>query len=108
MQRFVVLILAIGALLAGCAPYPYVAQAPVPLTLEQQRECTMIRREIARQQRIATLSPVMETLLVEGAVRINTYNVITGLEQRAAIEGCPLVYSWNGAGSIGPDRRFRT
>jgi len=106
MKRSAVLILAIGVMLGGCAPYPYVAQAPVPLTPEQQRECTMIRREIARQQRIAALSPVMETLLVEGAVRINTYTVITGLEQRAAIEGCPLAYSWNGT-DIGPHRPYR-
>ncbi|HTQ34305.1 MAG TPA: hypothetical protein VMI30_09055 [Stellaceae bacterium] len=105
MKQSAVLIFSISVMLGGCTPYPHVAQAPVPLTPEQQRECAMIRREIARQQRIATLSPVMETLLVEGAVRLNTYTVITGLEQRAAIEGCPLVYSWNGT-HFGPNRRY--
>jgi hypothetical protein len=59
------------------------------LTERQDREeCTLIRSEIARQQRIAELSPVMETALVEAAVRLNVSNVISGLETRAAIVGC--------------------
>jgi hypothetical protein len=106
MKQAAVFFLAISVMLGGCTPYPHVAQAPVPLTPEQQRECAMIRREIARQQRVATLSPVMQTLLVEGAARLNTYNVITGLEQRAAIEGCPVVYSWNGRRND-PDSQYR-
>ncbi len=84
-------ILAIVGVVAGCAPYPlYVSQAATPLAgdREQQDECTFIRKEIARQQRIAALSPVMETALVEAAVRLNAANVISGLATRAAIEGC--------------------
>jgi hypothetical protein len=86
-------ILAIGVVLSGCAPYPrYVQQAPIPLVVdrEHQDECTLIRKEIARQQSIAESSGVMATALVEGAVRLNVSNVISGLETRAAIAGCPV------------------
>jgi hypothetical protein len=83
--------LAIGSLLSACAPYPvYVNQAPTPLAAGpgQQEECVLIGREIARQQRIAELSGVMATALVEASVRLNVSNVISGLETRAAIAGC--------------------
>jgi hypothetical protein len=79
----------LGLGLGGCAPYPYPPPAPVVLAPGLLDECTVIRREIARQQRIAEQSGVMSSLLVEGSVRLNTYNVITGLQQRAAIAGCP-------------------
>jgi hypothetical protein len=52
-------------------------------------ECTVIRREIARQQRIAEQSGVMAGPLVQASVQLNTTNVIIGLQQRAAIAGCP-------------------
>jgi hypothetical protein len=52
-------------------------------------ECTVIRREIVRQQRIAEQSGVMASPLVEASVQLNVANVITGLRQRAAIAGCP-------------------
>jgi hypothetical protein len=77
--------------LSGCAPYPvYVAPAPPPLLSDAARwdECTVIRREIGRQQRIAESSGVMATALVEASVRLNASNVISALEARAAIEGC--------------------
>jgi hypothetical protein len=91
MKLAAAIILTIGSVLAGCAPYTvYESQAPTPLVnyREQQEECSLIRREIAHQQRIAALSPVMETELVEAAVRLNAANVISGLATRAAIEGC--------------------
>ncbi|HZK90946.1 MAG TPA: hypothetical protein VFC56_12435 [Stellaceae bacterium] len=85
-------VLAILAL-SGCAPYPvYVSQGPMPLLAyrEHQEECTVIRREIARQQRIAETSGVMATALVEASVRLNVSNAISGLESRAALAGCPV------------------
>lgn len=85
--------LAICAALAACAPYPGpVAQnsAPAPLVADRAHgeECLQIRDEIARQQRIAELSGVMATALVEASVRLNVANVINGLETRAALAGC--------------------
>jgi len=87
----VLLVLAVVA--PACAPAPvYVTPAPVVAAADPawQRECAQIRWDIARQQRIAATSGIMATALVEGAVRLNTYNVISGLEARAALEGCPL------------------
>ena len=86
-------ILATGVVLAACAPYPvYVYPAPTPLLTDQGLldECTVIRREITRQQRIAEQSGVMTTALVEASVWVNASNVIHGLQQRAAIAGCPV------------------
>jgi hypothetical protein len=91
-------ILAISIVLSGCVRYPTyvyqapVYQAPVPLVVDRERqdECILIRKEIARQQSIAVSSGVMATALVEGAVRLNVSNVISGLETRAAIAGCPV------------------
>jgi len=94
MKPLAGVVLLLGAVLSvsACAPYPiYVSQAPIPLVADraQLRECAMIRRQIARQQRIAETSGIMATPLVEGAVRLNASNVISGLENRAAVEGCP-------------------
>ena len=92
MKSVAAIMLAIGLALSGCVAYPVaVSPAPIPLAADPglQEECTLIRQEIARQRRIAELSPVMETPLVEGAVRLNVSNVVYGLETRAAIEGCP-------------------
>lgn len=52
------------------------------------RECAMLRNEIARQQYIAEMSGVNSTLLVEASVRVNVWNTINALQERAAIEGC--------------------
>jgi len=94
MTRTAAFILAMGMTVTGCTPYPvYVSPAPAPLLADtgwRRDECTMIRREIARQQAIAASSGVMASLLVEGAMRLNAANVITGLETRAAIAGCPV------------------
>ena len=90
MKRVAAVILAISGVIAGCAPQPvYVSQAPTPLVEDRgrQEECALIRTEIARQQRIAALSGVMETALVEASMRLNVSNVISGLQTRAAIEG---------------------
>jgi len=86
-------LIAMGIALAGCAPpppYPYQAanQRPIPLDPAHQRECAMLRDEIARQQYIAEMSGVNATLLVEASVRVNVWNVINALQERAAIEGC--------------------
>jgi hypothetical protein len=86
-------ILTAGLAVAACAPYPAPAPpAPVPLIAAWQLtgECALIREEVARQQRIAAYSGVMDTLLVQGAVLMNVSNVLDGLRQRAAIEGCPI------------------
>ena len=86
-------VLAISIMLSACAPYPvYVYQAPVPLVADraQLRECSLIRSELVRQQRIAAYSGVMATPLVEASVRLNVANVVAGLETRAAIAGCPV------------------
>lgn len=96
MKLLAALLCSLLAVLSACAPYPvYVSQVPVPLAVVAvdpawQRECAQIRLDIARQQRIAATSGIMATALVEGAVRLNTSNVISGLEERAALEGCPL------------------
>ncbi len=93
MKPAVAIILAMSIVLPGCARSPaYVYQAPIPLVVdrEHQDECILIRKEIARQQSIAESSGVMATALVEGAVRLNVSNVISGLETRAAIAGCPV------------------
>lgn len=93
MKPAIAAILALGAALGGCTPYPgygYPSYEPVVLAPGLLDECTVIRREIARQQRIADQSGIMASALVEGSVRLNTYNVIIGLQQRAAIAGCPV------------------
>jgi hypothetical protein len=93
MKPAAALTCAMGFILSACAPHPsYVAQAPIPLVAnwEQQQECALIRKEIVRQQRIAESSGVMATALVEASVRLNVSNVISGLETRAAIAGCPV------------------
>jgi hypothetical protein len=92
MKPAIAAIFALDVVLAGCAPYPgypYAPPTPVVTAPGLLDECTVIRREIARQQRIAEQSSVMSSLLVEGSARLNVYNVITGLQQRAAIAGCP-------------------
>ena len=92
MKPLAAVILPLGVVLSACAPYPvYVSQGPIPLVVDraQLQECALIRREIARQQRIAETSGIMATPLVEGAVRLNASNVVSGLETRAAIDGCP-------------------
>ena len=93
MKHPVAAAIAIGVALSGCAPPPPYAdqtanQRPVPLDPAHVRECAMIRDQIVRQQRIAETSGIMATGLVEASVRLNTWNVINGLETRAAIEGC--------------------
>jgi hypothetical protein len=93
MKPMAVVLLSLAAVLSGCAPYPlYVSQGPIPLVADPawRRECAQIRWEIARQQQIAATSGIMATALVEGSVRLNTYNVISGLTARAALQGCPL------------------
>jgi hypothetical protein len=83
---------ATGIALSGCATAPiYTAQngSPPPLLDPgKQRECTVIRDEIAQEQRTAELSGIMASALVEASVRLNAFNVVTGLESRAALEGC--------------------
>jgi hypothetical protein len=108
MRPTTAVLLATGVSLSACAPYPVpVGPAPTPLVAASSlsAKCLMIRDQIARQQRIAALSGVMSSALVEASVRLNTYNVISGLEQLAAIEGCPVVYGWNGRRN-GPESRY--
>lgn len=92
MKHLVAAVIAMGAVLAGCAPPPvYTAQAALPVPLVEQRrqqDCAMLAAELARQQRIAELSGVMANALVEASVRLNTVNVINGIETRAALAGC--------------------
>jgi hypothetical protein len=92
MRQPLAAVIVIGLAVSGCVPGPvYVQQSayrPVPLDPARQDECLMIRREIARQQRIAEMSGVMATALVEASVRLNAANVIAGLDTRAAIAGC--------------------
>jgi hypothetical protein len=94
MRHAAAVILAMGLATAGCAPYPaaYPPPGPTPLvmTAEQQRECAVIRSELARQETIAAYSGVMTTPLVQGAVLINASNVIYSLQTRAALAGCPV------------------
>jgi hypothetical protein len=94
MKHAATVILTIGLIVAGCAPYPAYPPPPAPTPLamsaEQQRECAVIRSELARQQTIADYSGVMTTPLVQGAVLINTANVIYSLRTRAALAGCPV------------------
>ena len=69
---------------AGCTPYS------LHLTESQRREeCGGIAAEYARQYDIAQRSGIMASFLVEGAVRLNTINVISGLQTQAAIARCP-------------------
>jgi hypothetical protein len=92
IAAFLGLGLTAGVGLGGCAPYPtypYPPPTPVVLAPGLLDECTVIRREIVRQERIAEQSGVMSSLLVEGSARLNAANVIIGLQQRAAIAGCP-------------------
>ena len=93
MKHVAAIILAMGLVVAGCAPYPaYPPPGPTPLvmTAEQQRECAVIRAELARQETIVAYSGVMTTPLVQGAVLINTANVIQNLQLRAVLAGCPV------------------
>jgi hypothetical protein len=95
MKHTAAVILAMGLAVAGCAPYPaYPPPPPGPtplvMTVEQQRECAVIRSELARQETIAAYSGVMTTPLVQGAVLINASNVIYSLQTRAALAGCPV------------------
>jgi hypothetical protein len=92
MKPAIAAVLALGVVLGGCAPYPgygYPAPATMVTAPGLLDECTVIRREIARQQRIAEQSGVMAGPLVQASVQLNTTNVIIGLQQRAAIAGCP-------------------
>jgi hypothetical protein len=92
MRQPLAAVIVIGLAVSACVPGPaYVQQSayqPVPLDPARRDECLMIRREIARQQRIAEMSGVMATALVEASVRLNAANVIAGLDTRAAIAGC--------------------
>ncbi len=93
MKHPALLIITIGLGVAGCAPPPPPAalvavQPPIVLDPVRQRECAALRSEIAKQQRIAEMSGIMATWLVEASVRLSAANVITGLQTRAAIEGC--------------------
>ncbi|HWB47911.1 MAG TPA: hypothetical protein VG651_02280 [Stellaceae bacterium] len=93
MKPAIAAILTLGVIVGGCAPDPgYVYPAPAPSLTEQGLldECTVIRREIARQQRIAELSGVMASPLADVATQLNVSNVITGLRQRAVVAGCPV------------------
>jgi hypothetical protein len=93
MKHAAAVILAIGLVVAGCAPYPaYPPPGPTPLvmTAEHLRDCAVIRSELARQETIAAYSGVMTTPLVQGAVLINASNVIYSLQTRAALAGCPV------------------
>jgi hypothetical protein len=80
---------AIGIILAGCAqPPPTPVARPVALDPWTLNECVLIGHEIADQQRHAALGDIDATPLVRAAVQINAYNVINGLQNRAAIIGC--------------------
>jgi hypothetical protein len=99
MKHAAAVIVATGLAAAGCAPYPGYSPPPPPpiplvLTAEQQRECAVIRSELARQQTIAAYSGVMTTPLVQGAVLLNTSNVIYSLQTRSALARCPA-QAWN-------------
>jgi hypothetical protein len=84
-------ILAVGILLAGCVPPPGPPVArPVALDPATLQQCALIGHEIAEQRRNAAFGGVDATPLVQAAVQINAYNVITGLQSRAALIGCPL------------------
>jgi hypothetical protein len=93
VKRRVAAVIAAGIAVAGCAPpppYPYEVanQRPISLDPAQLRECAMLRNEIARQQYIAETSGINATLLVEASVRLNVWNNINALQERAAVEGC--------------------
>jgi hypothetical protein len=90
MKHAAAVILAMCLATAGCTPYPPPAPIPLVMTAEQQRECAVIRSELARQETIAAYSGVMTTPLVQGAVLINASNVIYTLQTRAALAGCPV------------------
>ena len=84
-------VLAIGIMLAGCVPPPGPLVArPVALDPATLQQCALIGQEIAEQQRNAAFGSVDATPLVQAAVQINAYNVITGLQTRAALIGCSL------------------
>ena len=94
MRRGAAMVL-VGIGLSACAPAPYpiyTYQAPVPLiaSVEQLRECSVIRSELARQQHLAAYSGVMATPLVEASVRLNVQNVVDSLYTRAVLAGCPI------------------
>ena len=89
MKQFAAIAIATGVLVSGCAPPTQVAyRPPIPLDPWRQRECAMIWQAIADEQYHAQFSGVMATSLVEAAMRLNSYNVVTGLQTRAAIIGC--------------------
>jgi hypothetical protein len=93
MKPAAAVFLTLGMVVAGCVPYPvYVSSAPAPLIADSTRlrECAQIRRELAEQQQIAAYSGVMNTWLVQGAVLMNVSTVVSGLQTRAAISGCPI------------------
>ena len=93
MTRAAAVSCAIAMIVGGCAPYPVaVAPAPVPLVAYRAHwdECALIRSELARQQNIAAYSGVMSGPLVQGAVLMNVSTVVSSLQTRAAIEGCPI------------------
>ena len=102
MQRRVAVGFAIGLAVSACAPYPVQQSAvpsppqqpaaPVPLVVDprQREECAVIRSELAREQRIAQTSGVMATPLVQATTLLNVNIVISSLQERAAIEGCPI------------------
>ena len=93
MRQPLAAVIIIGLAASACVPGPvYVEQTanrPIPLDPARQEECLLIGRELAREQYIAAYSGVMSTALVEASVRLNTANVIAGLETRAALAGCP-------------------
>jgi hypothetical protein len=93
MKHAVAVILAMGLVVVGCAPYPASpppAPTPLVMTAEQQRECAVIRGELTRQETIAAYSGIMTTSLVEGATLLNTSNVIRSLQARSVLAGCPV------------------
>lgn len=78
-------ILAIGAALSACAPYP----AYLDLTArERQEECAQIGREYWRQVSIAERSSFDSTFIVAASVQLNAWNVMQGLRERAVIAQC--------------------
>jgi hypothetical protein len=69
-------------------PAPPPPPRPVALDPVTVRECALIGREIAEQQRTAAFAGVDTTPLTQATVQINAYNVINSLQTRAAIIGC--------------------
>lgn len=81
--------LVFGIMLAGCAPPPPAPPVhPVALDPATAKECTLIGREIAEQQRTAAFAVLDTTPLAQATAQINAYNVINSLHARAAVIGC--------------------